>query len=104
MRTQALLRESPLTPAAPARVLAVDDEVEEPHSMTARTGSKFHPKHKTKPKRTTLPGYNEARRSRGDITIWLSNEAIKGWKAAHPPLGSARGLHTRSSTVRIREK
>ncbi len=66
--------------------------------MTARTGSRVHPDYKTKRKTTNWAEYNEALRSRGDLAIWFSDEAIERWKAA--PTGK-RGAQRKYSDLAI---
>ena len=66
--------------------------------MTARTGSRVHPDYKTKRKTTNWAEYNEALRSRGDLAIWFSDEAIERWKAA--PTGK-RGTQRKYSDLAI---
>ncbi|MCP4877679.1 MAG: IS5 family transposase [Gammaproteobacteria bacterium] len=49
----------------------------EPHKRANR-----HPKYKTAYRVKNWPEYDQALRDRGDITLWLSQEAIEGWTAA----------------------
>ena len=41
--------------------------------------SKVHPTHKTKYRVANWPAYNQALVRRGDVTVWLSSEAIAAW-------------------------
>ena len=41
--------------------------------------SKVHPRHKTKYRVANWPAYNQALVRRGDVTVWLSSEAITAW-------------------------
>ena len=49
----------------------------EPHKRANR-----HPKYKTAYRVENWPEYDQALRDRGDITLWLSQEAIEAWTAA----------------------
>ena len=44
--------------------------------------SRVHPKYKTKYRVSNWSEYDQALVQRGDITLWISEEAIKGWKPA----------------------
>ncbi len=44
--------------------------------------SKIHPKYKTKYRVNNWPEYDRALVQRGDITLWISDEAITSWKPA----------------------
>jgi hypothetical protein len=44
--------------------------------------SRVHPKYKTKYQVTNWAEYDRALVRRGDITLWISEEAIEGWKPA----------------------
>jgi IS5 family transposase len=44
--------------------------------------SRVHPKYKTKYQVTNWAEYDRALLRRGDITLWISEEAIEGWKPA----------------------
>ena len=48
----------------------------EPHKRANR-----HPKYKTAYRVKNWPEYDQALRDRGDITLWLSQEAIDVWIA-----------------------
>jgi IS5 family transposase len=50
------------------------------HSLGMR--SKVHPKYKTKYRVNNWPEYDCALVQRGDITLWISEEAISSWKPA----------------------
>ena len=41
--------------------------------------SKVHPTYKTKYRVANWAAYNQALVRRGDVTVWLSSEAIAGW-------------------------
>ena len=41
--------------------------------------SKVHPTYKTKYRVANWPAYNQALVRRGDVTVWLSAEAIAAW-------------------------
>ena len=41
--------------------------------------SKVHPTYKTKYRVANWPAYNRAPVRRGDVTVWLSSEAIAAW-------------------------
>ena len=41
--------------------------------------SKVHPKYKAKYLVENWPAYNQALVRRGDVTVWLSSEAIAAW-------------------------
>ena len=51
--------------------------------MAARTKTKVSSKYKTKNRVKNWPAYDFALRERGDLTVWLDEEAICAWKA--PP-------------------
>jgi hypothetical protein len=55
----------------------------EPHKRSYR-----HPKYKTAYRVKNWPEYEKALRTRGDIAIWLSEEAIDAWT---PPKNGKRG-------------
>ena len=57
--------------------------------MAARTKTKVSPKYKTKYRVKNWPAYDIALRERGDITVWLDEEAICAWRA--PPSGRPGG-------------
>ena len=48
--------------------------------------SKVHPTYKTKYRVANWPAYNRALVRRGDVTVWVSSEAIAAWTAR--PKGS----------------
>ena len=50
-------------------------------SHTAGMQSKVHPTYKTKYRVANWPAYNRALVRRGDVTLWLSSEAIAAWTA-----------------------
>ena len=41
--------------------------------------SKVHPTYKTKDRVANWPAYNRALVRRGDVTVWVSSEAIAAW-------------------------
>ena len=49
--------------------------------MPAGMTSRVHPKYKTRYRVTNWVEYDQALVERGDITLWISPEAIKGWTA-----------------------
>jgi len=49
--------------------------------VAARTKTKVSPKHKTKYRVNNWAAYDIALRARGDITVWLDEEAIGAWNA-----------------------
>ena len=54
-------------------------------SHTTGMQSKVHPRYKTKYRVANWPAYNQALVRRGDVTVWLSSEAI-----AACPCGSGK--------------
>ena len=50
-------------------------------SHTTGMQSKVHPTYKTKYRVSNWPAYNQALVRRGDVTVWLSSEAIAAWTA-----------------------
>ena len=44
--------------------------------------SKVHPTYKTKYRVANWPAYNRALVRRGDVTVWLSSEAVAAWTAS----------------------
>ena len=50
--------------------------------------SKVHPTSKAKYRVANWPAYNQALVRRGDVTVWLSSEAIAAWT----PAGAAGGV------------
>jgi IS5 family transposase len=52
--------------------------------------SRVHPKHKTKYRVSNWAEYDRALVQRGDITLWLSEEAIASWKPAPTGLRGAQ--------------
>ena len=61
----------------------------EPHKRAYR-----HPKYKTSYRVKNWPEYEKSLRDRGDISIWLSQEAIEAW--THPKNGKRGGQLTYS--------
>ena len=60
--------------------------------------SRVHPKFKTKYRVGNWPEYDRALVQRGDITLWISTDAIDAWKSA--PSGK-RGGQRKYSDVAI---
>ena len=48
--------------------------------------SKVHPTYKTKYRVANWAAYNQALVRRGDVTVWLSSEAIAAWTEVDPIL------------------
>ena len=65
----------------------------EPHKRVRR-----HPKYKTAYRVRNWPVYDRALRDRGDVTIWLSEEAIAAWLL---PPGGRRGGQQKYSDLAI---
>ena len=60
--------------------------------------SKVHPTYKTKYRVANWPAYNQALVRRGDVTVWLSSEAIAAWT---PGRSGRRGGQRRYSNLAI---
>ena len=60
--------------------------------------SKVHPTYKTKYRVANWPAYNRALVCRGDVTVWLSSEAIAAWTASR---SGRRGGQRRYSDLAI---
>ena len=60
--------------------------------------SKVHPTYKTKYRVANWPAYNQALVRRGDVTVWLSAEAIAAWT---PGRSGRRGGQRRYSDLAI---
>ena len=60
--------------------------------------SKVHPTYKTKYRVANWAAYNQALVRRGDVTVWLSSEAIAGWT---PRRSGRRGGQRRYSDLAI---
>ena len=60
--------------------------------------SKVHPTYKTKYRVANCPAYNRALVRRGDVTVWLSSEAIAAWT---PRRSGRRGGQRRYSDLAI---
>ena len=67
-------------------------------SHTAGMKSKVHPTYKTKYRVANWPAYNQALVRRGDVTVWLSSEAIAAWT---PRRSGRRGGQRRYSDLAI---
>jgi hypothetical protein len=59
-----------------------------------RVQPKIHPKYKTKYRVSNWAEYDQALVKRGDITLWISEEAIASWK---PPPTGLRGAQRKFS-------
>ena len=66
--------------------------------MAAAKSSRVNRKYKTKYKVQNWREYERGLRSRGDVTIWLSEEAIAAWT---PPKNGRRGGQRRYSNLAI---
>ena len=66
--------------------------------MAARKSSRVNRKYKTKYRIRNWSEYERGLRSRGDVTIWLSKEAIAAWT---PPKNGLRGGQRRYSNLAI---
>ena len=60
--------------------------------------SKVHPRYKTKYRVANWPAYNQALVRRGDVTVWVSSEAIAAWT---PRRSGRRGGQRRYSDLAI---
>ena len=60
--------------------------------------SKVHPIYKTKDRVANWPAYNRALVRRGDVTVWVSSEAIAAWT---PRWSGRRGGQRRYSDLAI---
>ena len=60
--------------------------------------SKVHPTYKTKYRVVNWPAYNQALVRRGDVTVWLSSEAVAAWT---PRQSGRRGGQRRYSDLAI---
>ncbi len=60
--------------------------------------SRIHPKHKTKYRITNWADYDRALVKRGDITLWISKDAIKTWT---PARSGRRGAPRKYSDLAI---
>ena len=60
--------------------------------------SKVHPTYKTKYRVANWAAYNQALVRRGDVTVWLSSEAIAAWT---PGRSGRRGGQRRYSDLAI---
>ena len=67
-------------------------------SHTTGMKSKVHPTYKTKYRVANWPAYNRALVRRGDVTVWLSSEAIAAWT---PRRSGRRGGQRRYSDLAI---
>ena len=60
--------------------------------------SKVHPTYKTKYRVANWPAYNQTLVRRGDVTVWVSSEAIAAWT---PRRSGRRGGQRRYSDLAI---
>ena len=60
--------------------------------------SKVHPTYKTRYRVANWPAYNQALVRRGDVTVWVTSEAIAAWT---PGRRGRRGGQRRSSDLAI---
>ena len=60
--------------------------------------SKVHPRYKTKYRVANWAAYNQALVRRGDVTVWVSSEAVAAWT---PRLSGRRGGQRRYSDLAI---
>ena len=67
-------------------------------SHTIGMQSKVHPTYKTKYRVANWPAYNQALVRRGDVTVWLSSDAIAAWT---PRRSGRRGGQRRYSDLAI---
>ena len=74
-RSEALLHEDPAVGGAvwPALLGTLR------RSHTTEMKSKVHPTYKTKYRVANWPAYDRALVRRGDVTVWVSSEAITAW-------------------------
>jgi hypothetical protein len=61
-----------------------------PIGHTLGMNSRVHPKYKTKYRVTNWPEYDRALVQRGNITLWISDDAIVSWKPAPTGLRGAQ--------------
>ena len=73
-------------------------EIEGDDVMAAAKSSRVNRKYKTKYRIRNWKKYERGLRSRGDVTIWLSEEAIAAWT---PPKNGLRGGQRRYSNLAI---
>jgi len=66
--------------------------------MAARKSSRVNRKYKTKYRVRNWREYERGLRSRGDVTLWLSEEAVAEWT---PPKNGFRGGQRRYSNLAI---
>ncbi len=66
--------------------------------MATRKSTRVNRKYKTKYRVTNWPEYERGLRSRGDITVWFSEEARDAWT---PPKNGRRGGQPRYSNLAI---
>ncbi len=66
--------------------------------MAARKSTRVNRKYKTKYRVTNWPEYERGLKTRGDITVWFSQEAREAWT---PPNNGRRGGQPRYSNLAI---
>ena len=59
--------------------------------------SKVHPRYKTKYRVANWAAYNQALVRRGDVTVWVSSDAIAAWTPGRSGAGWAGSGGTRIS-------
>ncbi len=62
--------------------------------MAARKSSRVNRKYKTKYRVANWQEYERGLRSRGDITVWFSKEAVEAWT---PPKNTAAAVASRAT-------
>ena len=60
--------------------------------------SRVHPRYKTKYRVANWPEYERSLGRRGDVTVWLSREAVAAWM---PARGGRRGGQRKYSDIAI---
>src|SRR5262245_25578350 len=65
----------------------------EPHKRAHR-----HPKHKTASRVKNWPDYDKSLRDRGDLTLWISQDAMDAWMA---PKSGKRGAQPIDADIAI---
>ena len=85
-----------LLPAPEGRV--VDSSRVRPAAHNQAMKSRVHPKYKTKYRVRNWASYERALVQRGDVTVWLSADAIAAWT---PEVGGRRGGQRKYSEVAI---
>ena len=89
-------RRPPVSSAAPAAWPALLETLRRSH--TTGMQSKVHPRYTTKYRVANWPAYNQALVRRGDVTVWVSSDAIAAWT---PRRSGRRGGQRRYSDLAI---